>query len=628
VFGAYNADSQSYDALVRDAQPAGSSFPTAGNQEMVIVFSAGNSGAGANSIGSPGTGKNVFCIGAAENVQPFGGNDGCGIADSGADNANDIIGFSSRGPCDDGRQKPDIVAPGTHVSGGVFQVAAPPASGQADVCYDGSGVCGGLTPAIFFPAGQQWWTASSGTSHSCPAVAGGCALVRQFFINQGFAPPSPAMTKSFLMNSARYMSGGAGTGDSLWSPNQGMGEMNLGEAFNRLAVTPTFLRDEVPADMFTATGQTRSWSGTIADSTKPLRITLAWTDTPGPTSGAAYVNNLNLTVTAGPNTYKGNVFAGASSVTGGVADAADNVESVLLPAGLSGPVTITVTAANIAGDGVPNTGGPLDQDFALVAYNTTGMIATATGACCLTSTTCAVLSAANCASSGGVYRGDNSACPTIVANGSPQNFASTNVPIPIPDLGTANSTLSVAPSFPIFKATVNLSLTHTWDSDLIISLIPPSGPAVVLASNVGGSGDNFTNTTFDDAAATSITAGAPPFTGTFRPSPGMLSSLQATNSSGTWTLRIQDTAAQDVGTLLSWNLSLTPGTLPTCSTPCYANCDGSTSVPLLTVADFACFLNRYAAGDSYANCDGSTAIPVLTVADFACFLNSYAAGCP
>src|SRR6185369_5504875 len=31
--GAYNTDAQSYDALVRDAQPSGSTFPTAGNQQ-------------------------------------------------------------------------------------------------------------------------------------------------------------------------------------------------------------------------------------------------------------------------------------------------------------------------------------------------------------------------------------------------------------------------------------------------------------------------------------------------------------------------------------------------------------------------------------------------------------------
>lgn len=61
---------------------------------------------------------------------------------------------------------------------------------------------------------------------------------------------------------------------------------------------------------------------------------------------------------------------------------------------------------------------------------------------------------------------------------------------------------------------------------------------------------------------------------------------------------------------------------------CYANCDESLQPPTLNINDFACFLNRYAAGDTSANCDESTASPVLNVGDFMCFLNRYAAGCP
>ncbi len=62
--------------------------------------------------------------------------------------------------------------------------------------------------------------------------------------------------------------------------------------------------------------------------------------------------------------------------------------------------------------------------------------------------------------------------------------------------------------------------------------------------------------------------------------------------------------------------------------PCYPNCDNSSAAPTLNVLDFACFLNRFAAGDTYANCDGSTTPPVLNVLDFACYLNLYATGCP
>jgi hypothetical protein len=70
--------------------------------------------------------------------------------------------------------------------------------------------------------------------------------------------------------------------------------------------------------------------------------------------------------------------------------------------------------------------------------------------------------------------------------------------------------------------------------------------------------------------------------------------------------------------------------------PCYANCDQSTTAPILNVDDFTCFINQYAAAQSlppaqqvthYANCDGSTVLPALNVDDFTCYINQYAQGC-
>ncbi|HEY8148076.1 MAG TPA: S8 family serine peptidase, partial [Vicinamibacteria bacterium] len=364
VSGAYNVDSQAYDALVRDAQPSGSAVPVAGNQEMVIVFAAGNDGPAAGSLGAPGTAKNVITAGASENVRAIGGADQCGLDDLGADSVGDIASFSSRGPTTDGRRKPDLVAPGTHVTGGVFQTDTPGATGQADACFDGTGVCGGPVTS-FFPDGQQFYTASSGTSHSTPAIAGGAALVRQYFLNHGLGAASPAMTKAFLMGSARYLTG-ADAGDTLPSNAQGMGLMDLGTAFDG---ADRVLRDQVAGDMFTATGQTRTFAGTVVNTSRPYRVTLAWTDAPGSTTGNAFRNDLDLSVRVGGVTYRGNVFAGALSVAGGVADVRNNVESVFLPAGTTGTFTVTVTASNINSDGVPGVGGALDQDFALVVYN-------------------------------------------------------------------------------------------------------------------------------------------------------------------------------------------------------------------------------------------------------------------
>ena len=96
----------------------------------------------------------------------------------------------------------------------------------------------------------------------------------------------------------------------------------------------------------------------MRDNSKPFRVTLAWTDAPGPTSGNAFVNNLDLEVTVGGNTYKGNVFSGAFSATGGIADTRNNVESVFIPAGVTGSFVIKVKATNIAGDGVPGNADP------------------------------------------------------------------------------------------------------------------------------------------------------------------------------------------------------------------------------------------------------------------------------
>ncbi|MEQ1921360.1 MAG: S8 family serine peptidase [Pyrinomonadaceae bacterium] len=374
VSGAYNADSQIYDGLVRDAQSG-----TAGNQEMIITFSAGNDGSGATTIGSPGTGKNVFTVGAAENVHPFGGADGCGTTDAEANSANDIVGFSSRGPTADGRKKPEIQAPGTHTTGMTYVQNGTTGNGTAEATYRADGVCAGPGGSNFFPTTQQWYTSSSGTSHSNPAVAGGSALVYQQFINNpsyiatnrtpaGSAPPSSAMTKAYIINSARYMTG-VSANDTLPSNNQGYGMMNLGTAFDG---TARIIRDQVAADTFGATGEVRSFGAQVVDGSKPFRVTIAYTDLPGATTGNSFVNNLDLEVTAGGNTYRGNVFTGANSTTGGVADTRNNVESVFIPGGTlptGTQVLIVVRGTNIAGDGLPGNADTTDQDFALVAYN-------------------------------------------------------------------------------------------------------------------------------------------------------------------------------------------------------------------------------------------------------------------
>lgn len=346
--GTYDDAAQAYDAGVRDADPE-----EEGNQQMVFVFSAGNSGPTGGTIGTPGNGKNMITVGASENQRPRDENgnwtDGCNIGPSGADNAMDVAGFSSRGPAPGARVKPEVIAPGTHIQG-----MASSATG-----YSGSDICD-----PYRPSGQTLFAASSGTSHSTPAVAGLASLYyRWLAVHYGLTTPSPAMIKAYLLGHPTYLTG-VGANDSLPSISQGYGMPNMKSAFDN---TPRLLLDQTHT--FTSTGQTWTWSGGVADSSKPLRIVLAYTDAPGAIGTSPQVNNLDLTLIANEVTYLGNHFSGQWSTTGGTSDGANNYEAIYLPAGTTDNLSIRVTAANIAGDGVPGNADSTDQDFALACYN-------------------------------------------------------------------------------------------------------------------------------------------------------------------------------------------------------------------------------------------------------------------
>jgi hypothetical protein len=480
----YDVNAQEVDRVVRDAQSG-----VAGNQQLIVVFAAGNDGSGANTVSSPGTAKNVISVGASENFRQTGA-DGCGIGNTGADSANDIISFSSRGPVNsaggDGRIKPDIVAPGTHIEAGVPQSN-----------YDGSSVCN-----QFFPAGQTLYGWSSGTSHSTPAVAGGAALVYQYFLNSGLGAPSPAMTKAFLMNSAAYMTG-VGAGGNLPSNSQGMGRMDLGRAFDgvqRLVVDQT--------QTFGSTGQTFQVTGSVATTSQPFRVTLAWSDAPGPTTGSPTVNNLDLEVTINGQTFRGNVFSGANSTTGGAADPRNNAESVFLPAGTSGNFTVTVRAANIAGDGVPGNADTTDQDFALVIYN--GVSGGATQPTIGVSPA----SLSFTATAGGSNPANQTINITNTGGGTLNFTASDDAPwLTIsPTSGTAPSTLTASVDITglaagTFNGTITISAAGATNT--------PVNVPVTLTVNGAGGAELIVNGGFEGSAAPWTLSGAIRSTGAF-----------------------------------------------------------------------------------------------------------------
>ena len=352
----YGDDSITYDGLVRDADPSAD-----GNQGMVILFASGNDGDNtdlAPSVAIPGTAKNVITVGVSENVRGAATEtDGCGVGVKAADNAQDVVFFSSFGPVEDGRFKPDLVAPGTHITGAASQDPT-----YASANPNNLGVCD-----KYFPAGQTRYTWSSGTSHSTPLTAGAASLAFQWLRGQLGSEPSPALVKAFLLNSTSYL-GGALANDNLPGAHQGWGLLDVGRMFEQ---TSRVLVDQSPDRTFTESGgQPYEVTGVISDSSKEFRVMLTYSDAPGSSiTNAPYVNQLNLEVVVGGIVYEANNFSGQYSKVGGQLDFLNNTQGVRLPPGTTGPFVIRVKPTIIAGDGVPNFGGPLDQDFALVVTN-------------------------------------------------------------------------------------------------------------------------------------------------------------------------------------------------------------------------------------------------------------------
>jgi subtilisin-like proprotein convertase family protein len=141
-----------------------------------------------------------------------------------------------------------------------------------------------------------------------------------------------------------------------------------------------------------------------------------------------------------------------------------------------------------------------------------------------------------------------------------RTFATPALSLAINDLATTVSTIAVTDDLKISDLNARVSLTHTYDSDLVVTLTAPTvngvaGKTVTLFNRRGGSGDNLTNTGFDDEAVTAIAGGAAPFNGTFRPD-GLLSAFDGLSTKGVWTLRVTDNATFDVGRLTGWSFTV------------------------------------------------------------------------
>lgn len=299
-FGKYGSDAMRHDEVIYET-------------DMVWVKAAGNEAGegpkklaneekpldchdGFDCVTSDAMGKNVLLVGASLDV----------VDDPYRLEKIEVWEHSSRGPADDGRIKPDVVANGT------------------DLWTTAPGLTSGYTPA-------------SGTSLAAPTVTGGVALLMELYarLNNGVAPPSALVRALVIHGSVSPLGDGEPSGV-------------FGHGLANFAVSAGVLQSQfenndvriVHGVLVNANGAHRfELEGKIGE---PIVVTLAWTDVPsapnnGPTDDPtpALVNDLDVVVT-GPD---GTVFypwsldpdnrKGSARKT--EPNRRDNVERVVIP---------------------------------------------------------------------------------------------------------------------------------------------------------------------------------------------------------------------------------------------------------------------------------------------------------
>ena len=147
------------------------------------------------------------------------------------------------------------------------------------------------------------------------------------------------------------------------------------------------------------------------------------------------------------------------------------------------------------------------------------------------------------------FETDTTSCATFTSNDVPRNIQDSTVTSP----GVTQVNILVSDDLPILDLDVKVSIAHTYDQDLTLSIIHPDGREIILVQNQGGSGNNFDNTIFDAEATNPIQSGSPPFSGTYLPQ-GDLASLYNSSAQGNWRFKVVDNATQDTGIIESVEL--------------------------------------------------------------------------
>jgi uncharacterized repeat protein (TIGR01451 family) len=596
LFGDYNNTAPDFDQIVTGLY----------GRPISVVFAAGNLREGLNTnscgvgpygtVGPPATAKNVITVGAIDSAD------------------NSMPSFSGWGPLEDGRLKPDLVAPG------------------AQVTEDG-----GVTSTI---PGNSYGV-SRGTSMAAPVVSGAVALlIEDYRARYNGQDPLPSTVKALLLHTAADLDDDTPYYNKGPDFASGYGRVQIKEAVDQLRGNGVLVGR-------VGHGQTNTHILTVPEGTRQVKVTLVWDDAAGTENATiALVNDLDLIVL---DSEKRRFFPWTFDLTdpslGALRVQEDHlnvVEQVLVDTGVSPGVwtvqvvghavpvnspqkyslaftpttvplqpllTIDHASFNDGLDLEANGDGVIDPGEIILANvvlrNTDGPAATnvvATLTCATPGVTMVqgtafypvmlpgalatnltpfairiakslacgtVLSFTQAALANGVPL-DNSFTFKVgsygLTNRSAFRFASAGAPTPIPDGGSLDSALLPIPiQGQLVDVDVSVRINHPWTGDIQIELLHPDGTPVRLKSATADRGQDFgvggceaseAHTIFDDQASSSIATATAPFVGRFAPE-SPLSALNGKGLAGEWRLRVTDVSAEDAGTLLCWGLTAT-----------------------------------------------------------------------
>ena len=276
-----------------------------GHSGLTILFAAGNDGPDSGTVGAPSTAKNTITVGNHQNRYS-------GAPDS-------IMSGSSRGPTDDGRIKPDILAPGGYVRSCRAQEATDTGSSTWSNTY---------------------YLEYTGTSMAAPNTAGAAIMVREYLEEIALRPsPQGALVKALLILGAQDI----GTRD-IPNDDEGWGRLDLRNTLAPTSGQGIWVDDR---SVLSGTGNSKTYSFNISQANSGFKTVLVWSDERGsPFSNTQLVNNLDIEVTNPSGiVYLGNDFSNGRSTTGGNTDNLNNVEVVLVDNAELGVWTVKVKDA-------------------------------------------------------------------------------------------------------------------------------------------------------------------------------------------------------------------------------------------------------------------------------------------